>query len=315
LENHGISENISEVSENLAYRRLSCIRFITDGFFAGTTRRELCFLDCYRGTKFENVVVKCSIIDSNPEDIDMQKILVLTAAMLALLTSSLVAQAADLPQPMPAAPPVVMPYVYDWTGFYVGGNAGYGSSRDCWGSFAGLPIEGCSTQSGGLVGGQGGYRWQMGSVVFGVEAEGDWTNMRGSIASVLVPGGTDNAKVTSVGLFTGQIGYAWNAALLYLKGGAALTNNNFLVSNAGGVGVYYFSSDRWGASVGVGFEYGFTPNWSAGLEYDHLFMGNANNSFSCYAGCAAALNTIGQSVDMVTVRVNYKFGGPVVARY
>jgi outer membrane immunogenic protein len=44
-------------------------------------------------------------------------------------------------------------------------------------------------------------------------------------------------------------------------------------------------------------------------------MGNANNSFSCYSGCAAVLNTISQSVDMVTVRVNYKFGGPVVARY
>jgi outer membrane immunogenic protein len=260
--------------------------------------------------------VKCSIIDSNSGDIDMKKILLLTAVMVALLTPSWVAQAADLPQAMPAAaPPVVMPYVYDWTGFYIGGNAGYGSSRDCWGNFAGLPTEGCSTQSGGLVGGQGGYRWQMGSVVFGVEAEGDWTNMRGSIASVLVPGGTDSAKVTSVGLFTGQIGYAWNAALLYLKGGAALTNNNFLVSNAGGVGLYYLSSDRWGASVGVGFEYGFAPNWSAGLEYDHLFMGNANTSFSCYAGCAAALNTISQSVDMVTVRVNYKFGGPVVARY
>jgi outer membrane immunogenic protein len=246
----------------------------------------------------------------------MKKILVWTTAAVALLTSSLAARAADLPQRMPAAAPaVVMPYVYDWTGFYIGGNAGYGSSRNCWGSFGGLPTEGCSTQSGGLVGGQGGYRWQMGQVVFGLEAEGDWTNMRGSIASTFVPLGTDNAKVTSAYLFTGQIGYAWNAALLYLKGGAALTNNNFMVSNAAGVGLYYFSSDRWGASVGVGFEYGFTPNWSAGLEYDHLFMGTANNSFSCIAGCAAAVNSISQGIDMVTVRLNYKFGGPVVARY
>ncbi len=46
-----------------------------------------------------------------------------------------------------------------------------------------------------------------------------------------------------------------------------------------------------------------------------LFMGTANNSFSVPAGTAAVINQISQNVDMVTVRVNYKFGGPVVARY
>jgi outer membrane immunogenic protein len=239
---------------------------------------------------------------------------VLAAAGIA--TFAFPAMAADLPpRPAPAPAPVVVPYVYDWTGFYIGANGGYGSNRACWGNFAGFNTEGCNSKSGGLVGGQGGYRWQMGSVVFGVEAEGDWANMRASIPSVFQPGGTDSSKVTSVGLFTGQIGYAWNAALLYLKGGGALANNNFSVQNAGGVGLFFASSHKFGASVGVGFEYGFTPNWSVGLEYDRLMMGNANNSFSCAAGCAAVVNTIGQNIDMVTVRVNYKFGGPVVAKY
>ena len=32
--------------------------------------------------------------------------------------------------------------------------------------------------------------------------------------------------------------------------------------------------------MGVGWEYGFAPNWSFGVEYDHLFMGDANNSFT-----------------------------------
>jgi outer membrane immunogenic protein len=45
-------------------------------------------------------------------------------------------------------------------------------------------------------------------------------------------------------------------------------------------------------------------------------MGNANNSFSVQnPGLAAASNSISQNIEMVTVRVNYKFGGPVVARY
>ena len=53
----------------------------------------------------------------------------------------------------------------------------------------------------------------------------------------------------------------------------------------------------------------------AGIEYDHLMMGNANNSYSCGAICANVANTVSQNIDMVTVRLNYKFGGPVVARY
>jgi outer membrane immunogenic protein len=71
--------------------------------------------------------------------------------------------------------------------------------------------------------------------------------------------------------------------------------------------------------LGVGWEYGFAPNWSAGIEYDHLFMGNANNSFSVVNPIVAgALNRISQDVDMLTLRVNYRFGGfgaPVAARY
>ena len=63
-------------------------------------------------------------------------------------------------------------------------------------------------------------------------------------------------------------------------------------------------------------EYGFASNWSVGLEYDHLFMGDANNSFSIVTPFAAVLNNrVSQDVDMVTVRVNYRWGGPVIAKY
>ena len=89
-------------------------------------------------------------------------------------------------------------------------------------------------------------------------------------------------KTDGIGLFTGQIGYAWNQALLYVKGGAAVTNNRFsILDNLNfGAELASASSTRWGGVVGVGFEYGFAPNWSVGLEYDHLFMGDANNTFN-----------------------------------
>jgi outer membrane immunogenic protein len=105
-----------------------------------------------------------------------------------------------------------------------------------------------------------------------------------------------------------------------VKGGAAVTSNSYdITTTLGGFNVASASSTRWGAAVGVGLEYGFAPNWSAGIEYDHLFMGDANNSFSVVNPLlAGSLNRISQDVDMVTFRVNYRFGGygaPVAARY
>jgi outer membrane immunogenic protein len=226
--------------------------------------------------------------------------------------------AADLPSPT-YAPAPVMVALYDWSGFYVGGNGGYGTSRNCWGivPVAGAIIpDGCHDQSGGIIGGQMGYRWQANQFVFGLEGQGDWAPLRGSHVSLFDPTLTDRSNVEGLGLFTGQIGYAWNAALLYLKGGAAVTSNRFdVITTVGGVGVAAATATRWGGTLGAGLEYGFASNWSAGIEYDHLFMGNSNNSFSTPAGVAAGINRISQDVDMVTLRVNSKFGGPVVARY
>ena len=71
-------------------------------------------------------------------------------------------------------------------------------------------------------------------------------------------------KTDGIGLFTGQIGYAWNASLFYVKGGAAVTSNRFSVlNNNTGIELAAASATRWGGTVGVGWEYGFAPNWSA----------------------------------------------------
>jgi len=148
-----------------------------------------------------------------------------------------------------------------------------------------------------------------------LEGQGDWANLSSSHISLFNPLFTTGTQLDALGLLTGQIGFAWNAALLYLKGGAAMTTNTFVInSTLGGVGVASAISTRWGGAVGVGIEYGFGPNWTAGIEYDHLFMGDSNNSFSVVnPPLAGALNRISQDVDMVTLRFNYKFGSQVVA--
>src|SRR6201990_2649932 len=98
------------------------------------------------------------------------------------------ANAADLPArapaPYKAPPPIVQ--IYNWGGFYVGIDGGGASSHNCYtitnvNSVAITPTsEGCHDATGGLAGGQVGYRWQMASWVFGVEAQGDWANLKGS---------------------------------------------------------------------------------------------------------------------------------------
>jgi outer membrane immunogenic protein len=231
------------------------------------------------------------------------------------------ASAADLPARTytKAPPPAYVAAVYDWNGFYIGVNGGWGNVNNFWTlqTAAGTFLEGGTTGNGGTVGGQIGYRWQSGPVVFGVEAQGNWANLTGRNTSIaLANAGFDNtSNLDAFGLFTGQIGYAWNNVLLYAKGGAAVTDSKYsdLITATSAV-VATGNDTRWGGVVGAGLEYGFAPNWSAAVEYDHLFMGNNTNNLTTSAGLFAT-DSISQNVDLVTVRLNYKFGGPNTARY
>jgi outer membrane immunogenic protein len=250
----------------------------------------------------------------------MKKFLLSSAGLLALVLGT-PASAADMA--VKAPPPAPIPVMYNWSGFYIGGNGGWAQSRNCWDflTVVGAVIaDGCRDRSGGVIGGQIGYRWQAGQWVFGLEAQGDWADLSNTRVSIVNPLFSTQTKTDGIGLFTGQIGYAWNAALFYVKGGGAVTSNSYnILTTLGGVNIANASSTRWGGTVGVGFEYGFAPGWSVGVEYDHLFMGNSNNSFSVVNPIVAgALNRINQDVDMVTLRFNYRFGGygaPIAARY
>jgi outer membrane immunogenic protein len=77
------------------------------------------------------------------------------------------------------------------------------------------------------------------------------------------------------------------------------------------------SETRLGGTAGVGIEFGFAPNWSVALEYDHLFMGRRDVSQNVVPPFTAppSIHRIGQDVDIGAVRLNYTFGGPVVAKY
>jgi outer membrane immunogenic protein len=241
----------------------------------------------------------------------MKRLTILAAAAITIGAVA-PAAAADLPARAPAAyskAPAIVEAAYDWSGFYAGINGGGATSNIDW-NLDGFGDEGSHHASGGTVGGQFGYRWQMSSWVFGLEAQGNWADFSGSNIS-LQTGLQNQTKINAFGLFTGQIGYAWDRALFYVNGGAAVTDNKYNVFTAPGGGLLDNANEtRWGAAVGVGFEYAVAPSWSLGFEYDHLFMGNNDVIFVSGTG-----DHIKENVDIFTARVNYKFGGPVVARY
>ena len=184
----------------------------------------------------------------------MKKFLLGTVALIAFAAP---AAAADLAaRPYTKAPPIIAA-IYDWSGFYIGANGGWGSSHNCWSQVPGgllLGSDGCHDATGGVAGGQIGYRWQSGAWVFGLEAQGDWADLKGSNNSAIFPGlFTNQTKIDAFGLFTGQVGYAVNNVLLYAKGGAALTDNRYRTFfTPTGVLAGSASDTRWGGTIGAG---------------------------------------------------------------
>jgi outer membrane immunogenic protein len=234
------------------------------------------------------------------------------------------ASAADLAaRPYTKAPPAPVVAVYDWTGFYIGINGGGGSSHKCW-DFVDpvtglLSREGCHNATGGTVGGQIGYRWQSANWVFGIEGQGNWADFSGSNTSLLFAPDFNRSRIDAFGLLTGQVGYAWNNVLFYVKGGAAVTGDKYdAFSGITGGLLASANETRWGGTVGAGLEFGFAQNWSVGVEYDHLFMGTRTINLTAPGGVLFESERIRQDVDIGLVRLNYRFGGygvPVAARY
>jgi outer membrane immunogenic protein len=240
----------------------------------------------------------------------MKKSLLLVTASLVALSAAAPAVAADLAARPYTKAPAMVAAIYDWSGFYIGINGGGASARTTW-DLVGGGREGSHDATGGTVGGQIGYRWQSGQWVFGVEGQGNWADFSGDNNSALFAT-RNRSKIDSFGLITGQVGYAWNNVLVYVKGGAAVAGTKYEVfDRASGALLGSNDQTRWGGTVGAGLEYGFAPNWSVGVEYNHIFLSDKDVTFAGLVGT----DRIKQDVDMGLVRLNYKFGGPILGRY
>jgi outer membrane immunogenic protein len=237
----------------------------------------------------------------------MKKLLLGTAAMIAFAAPAL---AADLPaRPYTKAPAYTAPEaVYNWTGFYIGGNIG--------GAFAGN--NSLESSDGRFMGGvQGGADYQFATNwVIGVEAQYDWMTNNNNNGVVFPAGSIATANTNQLGSATGRIGYTWGPTLLYAKGGYAFRNNdNIGVSVAGLPASFTTSGDhKDGYTVGAGLEYMFAPNWSAKIEYQYYNFGNTTFTSGPPDVVGARFR---DDEHTVKAGINYRFGwgGPVAARY
>ena len=236
------------------------------------------------------------------------------------LMCALPALAADLPvkaMPLPQS-------VYNWTGFYVGGHVGYGQGMKDW-----LTATFDYQVQGFLGGGQVGYNQQVGNLVFGIEADASWGNIKGdqtvSIGGALVgftQTGVGSTTIDGLATLTGRLGLAQDRWLVYVKGGAAWAHERhnlatsltavggppILTSNANG------SEDRLGYVFGIGSEWAFWGNWSFKSEYNYVHLGTrevrligSETAFGVTTPFTADLD-IQQSLHLAKFGVNYRFG-------
>ncbi len=227
----------------------------------------------------------------------MNRSLAFAIAVTFLAASALSARAADIPARVKPVPYVDVPF--SWTGFYVGVNGGYGWGRSSWSDpTVGTDSERFNT-NGALFGGQIGYNWQLGNVVFGIESDADWAHLTGSgIGGVCVAdgGGLCQTKQNWFGTTRGRIGYAFGRWLPYVTGGAAYGDIKAAQSNGAS------ATTNLGWTAGGGVEYSIDRNWSAKVEYLHLDLGTAD-FFSAANGVSKL--AVPAKDDLVRAGINY----------
>jgi outer membrane immunogenic protein len=210
-----------------------------------------------------------------------------TAALLAVLgTSSTMAQSSSNP----------------WTGPYLGASVGTGSAKTVWSS---ADFNSFETKGGRALGGlQGGYNFQTGSIIVGVEGDYMFSNLKGNANC---PGGgvTCTSDTKGLGSLRGRMGWAIAPpAMLYFTGGLAWGNTQWSATPNGGGAASNFSQTSTGYALGAGAEFLLNKNWTLKAEYLHYNLGTVRTGAGEFIGNAVDLKP---RADTFKLGVNFKF--------
>lgn len=248
----------------------------------------------------------------------------LIGAAIALTTLGLAsAHAADLgARPYTKAPAYAAP-AYNWGGFYVGAHIGYGwgtTNFDQYQTNGNYELSGSFDRDGVFGGGQIGYNVMLSpNWLIGIEADISGADIKGGSQAIV--GATTVSGTSTIDYFgtvRGRLGYAVDNVLFYGTGGLLWghAKSSRDLTNAGVTASSSFTANPTTWVAGGGIEWGFAPNWSAKIEYLYSELDTAGDF--TYTGAFAAGNRhIESTTELHTVKlgVNYRFGGPVVAKY
>jgi outer membrane immunogenic protein len=207
-----------------------------------------------------------------------------------------------LPPPPPLPLPVPIVQVFSWTGFYIGGNAGWGFTNGSGTFTTALGADPFTVNTNGFIGGaQLGYNWQAGPMVFGAEADFQGTAASGSLSATAGPSISATAKTPWFGTLRGRVGYAFDSVLLYATGGGVYGDSSWNGS-VSTVGNFSSATTFWTWTLGAGVEAAFGGCWSAKLEY--LFAGTPSSTPTVPTVTAVSGNA---GANIVRVGLNYHF--------
>jgi outer membrane immunogenic protein len=251
----------------------------------------------------------------------------IAGAAFAAVLSTGVAFAADIPAKAPTAPP------YQWTGCYIGLNAGGGASASNFTTTVGAGTQlvgsdpatvsadgsGAGSGSNFLGGGQAGCNWQTGTVVFGLEGDFDYYRSNSNFLNNTdtLTAGTPFAvgqslKTDYLATVRPRIGIAADRNFAYVTGGVALTDARYAETygdGAGALGSASASKALTGWTAGAGWEYALATHWTVRVEY--LFSGFSTTSATGVITGPTGSNPLHGSGDLIIqvarAGVNFKF--------
>ncbi len=232
----------------------------------------------------------------------MLKRALLGATALALLAGT--ASAADLAYRYPVKAEIVPVQTFSWTGFYIGGNVGWGWASNSldYNIFAGPTVSYDMGDSNGFTGGfQAGYNYQFANnVVAGVEADFQFADINNKGTLLFrgpLGGGSVSQKVDYFGTIRARAGYAMDRFLPYITGGAAWANVGH--SDIWGQSQ---SATKWGWTIGAGAEYAVTNNWTVKAEYLYAAFDDHKTTYTNGSSLKS-----GVELSTLKAGVNYKF--------
>ena len=162
----------------------------------------------------------------------------------------------------------------DWTGFYTGISGGWAETNDTWTNTGNPDFN--DAGKGGLFGVQGGYNWQFGHTIVGLETDYLFTATKGYV-SCPDPTMVCGSRLKDMGSVRGRLGWLGSpSAMIYFTGGigwgkAEWTQADALTGDTslGGASSHTVS----GAVLGAGAEYMLAKNWTVKGEYLHYDFG------------------------------------------